>query len=159
MHSRRTAHSGTPATTPTPPPAPTPTLFPYTTLFRSGTYQWLASYAGDANNNGFTTSCGDSGEQLTVIKATPTITTSASPAASQVVGTTFTVSDTATFHNAFAPNGTLRYSSYYSDSPAGPHANPLPLHDALPIWHLPVARQLRRRRQQQRLHHELWRLG
>src|SRR5207245_3097699 len=49
----------------------------------TGTYPWLASYAGDANNNGFTTSCGDSGEQLTVIKATPTTTTSASPAASQ----------------------------------------------------------------------------
>src|SRR5437899_163487 len=115
MHSRRTAHSGTPATTPTPPPAPTPTLFPYTTLFRSGTYQWLASYAGDANNNGFTTSCGDSGEQLTVIKATPTITTSASPAASQVVGTTFTVSDTATFHNAFAPTGSVSFTLYNSD--------------------------------------------
>src|SRR5207245_7047622 len=57
--------------------------------------------------------CGD--EPLTVIKATPTITTSASPAASQVVGTTFTVSDTATFHNAFAPTGSVSFTLYNSD--------------------------------------------
>src|SRR5207245_2835828 len=57
--------------------------------------------------------CGD--EPLTVIKATPTITTSASPAASQVVGTTFTTSDTATFHNTFSPTGSVSFTLYNSD--------------------------------------------
>jgi hypothetical protein len=31
-----------------------------------GTYYWIASYAGDANNNGFTTGCGDAKEQITI---------------------------------------------------------------------------------------------
>jgi hypothetical protein len=33
----------------------------------AGIYHWQASYAGDANNNGFTTPCGGTGEQLTVV--------------------------------------------------------------------------------------------
>src|SRR5450756_1460785 len=57
-----------------------------------GTYQWLASYAGNANNKGFTTVCGASGEQLIVIQANPTITTSAT--ANATVGGTML--DTAT---------------------------------------------------------------
>ena len=32
----------------------------------AGTYYWKASYAGDANNNGFTTGCGDANEQLVI---------------------------------------------------------------------------------------------
>src|SRR5258708_33905817 len=74
---------------------PRSTLFPSTTLFRSGvssasysqsftapsvgTYYWIASYAGDANNNGFTTGCGDNNEQLTVNPGSPEITTQAAP--------------------------------------------------------------------------------
>src|SRR2546426_6424443 len=46
---------------------PRSTLFPYTTLFRS--------------NNGFTTACNDAGETSTVTKASPTVTTSATPQA------------------------------------------------------------------------------
>ncbi len=41
-----------------------------------GVYYWLASYPGDANNSGFTTNCGDPGEEFT---ATPPPTTAASP--------------------------------------------------------------------------------
>src|SRR5437773_2180626 len=36
-----------------------------------GTYYWIASYAGDGNNNGFTTTCGDANEQISVGKASP----------------------------------------------------------------------------------------
>jgi hypothetical protein len=82
-----------------------------------GTYQWIASYAGDPNNNGFTTVCGASGEQLTVIRASPTITTSASPIGDQVVGTAIAVSDTATFHGttSTAPTGSVSFT-LFSDS-------------------------------------------
>jgi hypothetical protein len=82
-----------------------------------GTYQWIASYAGDPNNNGFTTVCGASGEQLTVIQASPTITTSASPTASQVVGTAIAVSDIATFQGttSTAPTGSVSFTLFNSD--------------------------------------------
>jgi hypothetical protein len=66
-----------------------------------GTYQWIASYGGDPNNNAFKTKCGDSGEQLTVINASPTITTSATKVA--VVGGT--VLDKATLSGGTATMG------------------------------------------------------
>src|SRR2546422_1870176 len=47
----------------------------------AGTYRWIASYSGDVNNNGFTTACNDAGETSTVTKASPTVTTSATPQA------------------------------------------------------------------------------
>jgi len=30
----------------------------------AGTYHWVASYAGDADNTGFTTGCSDGNEQI-----------------------------------------------------------------------------------------------
>jgi len=52
----------------------------------AGTYYWVASYAGDANNAAFTTGCGETNEQLVIGKAspspTPTPTLSPSPTAS-----------------------------------------------------------------------------
>src|SRR2546428_13210839 len=47
----------------------------------AGLYRWIASYSGDVNNNGFTTACNDAGETSTVTKASPTVTTSATPQA------------------------------------------------------------------------------
>src|SRR5438067_11582990 len=41
------------------------------TFAAPGTYYWQASYAGDANNNGFTTGCGDANEQIVIGKASP----------------------------------------------------------------------------------------
>jgi len=73
-----------------------------------GTYQWIASYAGDANNNGFTTACGASGEHLTVIQARPTITTSAT--ANATVGGT--MSDTATLLGGVSPTGTITFTLF-----------------------------------------------
>src|SRR3989449_6874009 len=53
---------------------PRSTLFPYTTLFRSsgaspeaGTYYWVASYSGDANNAPAASGCED--EPVTVGKS------------------------------------------------------------------------------------------
>lgn len=49
----------------------------YTTT-AAGTYYWIASFPGDANNQSATTSCGDSNESSVVTKDTPTLTTTAS---------------------------------------------------------------------------------
>jgi hypothetical protein len=68
----------------------------------AGTYYWKASYAGDANNTPFTTPCGTSGETVTVGKASPTISTSAT--GSVTVGGT--VSDTAALTGLVHPDGT-----------------------------------------------------
>lgn len=80
-----------------------------------GAYYWLASYAGDTNNNSFTTACGDSNETLTIQnKATPTLTTAASPAVG-TIGTTLTAGDTATLTGGISPSGTVTFT-LYSDS-------------------------------------------
>jgi hypothetical protein len=43
-----------------------------------GTYYWIASYAGDGENQPFTTTCGDANEQIVIGKATPDLVTNAS---------------------------------------------------------------------------------
>jgi hypothetical protein len=45
---------------------------------QAGTYLWIASYSGDANNAPATTKCGDAGETLTVLPRQPALSTSAS---------------------------------------------------------------------------------
>jgi len=83
----------------------------------AGTFYWIASYAGDSNNNGFTTGCGDANEQLVVGMVSPTITTSASPSAI-TVGTTSTVGDSATFHGttSVAPTGSVTFTLYSNNT-------------------------------------------
>jgi YVTN family beta-propeller protein len=44
-----------------------------------GTYRWKASYSGDANNQTVAGTCGGPTETVAVTKATPTLTTTASP--------------------------------------------------------------------------------
>src|SRR2546428_10489474 len=95
---------------------PRSTLFPYTTLFRSeggvlasegpvsvdgdgeystpqgasptqaGTYYWVASYSGDANNKEATSGCAD--EPVLIAQAQPAIATTQDPA-SGTVGESF----------------------------------------------------------------------
>ena len=50
------------------------------TVTNAGDYNWVASYSGDANNDGATGACGDEGETSTVNPATPSISTSATNA-------------------------------------------------------------------------------
>ena len=52
----------------------------------AGTWQWTASYSGDANNNGATSLC--SSEPVTITKATPGISTTPQPASATVGSTT-----------------------------------------------------------------------
>ena len=80
---------------------------------QAGDYSWTASYDGDGNNNGVSeTSCTDPNEQVTITKATPTLSTNAS--AGGPVGTSIT--DTATLAGgASTPTGTITFNLY------GPH--------------------------------------
>jgi hypothetical protein len=78
-----------------------------------GTYLWVASYSGDPNNNPANTVCGDPGETSTVTKASPTITTSATPTAT--VGGT--ISDTATLSGGTAPTGTVTFNLFGPNNP------------------------------------------
>jgi hypothetical protein len=48
---------------------------------QAGTYRWLASYSGDANNTAAMTGCGDMGETVVVLPRRALLTTSASPPA------------------------------------------------------------------------------
>src|SRR5206468_2973306 len=57
----------------------------------AGTYNFVAVYSGDANNAGAASACGAANESVTVTKAPPTITTTASAA----VGAGGTISDSA----------------------------------------------------------------
>ena len=82
----------------------------------AGTYYWKAGYPGDGNNNGFTTSCGDANEQIFVDKASPSITTQASPTSHLAINTATKVGDTATFHNALNPTGTVAFTLYSNNT-------------------------------------------
>src|SRR3989441_699057 len=79
-------------------------------VVRAGTYRWIASYSGDVNNTGFTTACNDAGETSTVTKASPTVTTSATPQA-PAGGT---ISDQALLAGSSGPNatGTLSFTVF-----------------------------------------------
>src|SRR5579862_9615750 len=78
----------------------------------TGTYYWRANYDGDANNNAFTTGCGDTNELIAVSPQSPTITTQANPT-TVTAGTTITVGDTAVFHNApIPPTGAVTFTLY-----------------------------------------------
>ena len=79
----------------------------------TGDYYWRASYAGDANNNAFTAGCNDANELIVVGPGSPSITTQASPM-SMLVNTTLLVGDTATFQNttSVAPTGSVSFTLY-----------------------------------------------
>jgi hypothetical protein len=74
-----------------------------------GTYRWVAHYSGDTNNDPAATSCNDSGEASVVAKATPAITTSASPTTVPNGGA---VGDTAVLTGGADPRGTITFRLY-----------------------------------------------
>ncbi|MGI8778285.1 MAG: hypothetical protein ACR2LJ_13100 [Acidimicrobiales bacterium] len=77
----------------------------------AGTYRWIATYSGDAINNGAATLCNDPGEQSIVIQATPQLTTTASP----TVGIGGAVHDTATLTGGTSPTGTIVFTLFGPD--------------------------------------------
>ena len=81
-----------------------------------GTYYWQAVYSGDANNNGASSPCtATNNEQLTVTKASPTISTalSARPSISEARPTT---PRTLTGDVADTGAGTVAYSYYTNNT-------------------------------------------
>ncbi len=76
----------------------------------SGTYHWVATYSGDANNNGRTTACNDPNETTTVVPTVVQITTTASPSPSAPLGSA--IGDTATLTGGTAPTGTVTFTLY-----------------------------------------------
>src|SRR5207253_88809 len=74
----------------------------------AGAYRWIASYSGDANNNGFTTTCNEAGETTMVNKASPTMTTPAT--ATATAGET--IQHTATPTRRTSDLGTISFSIY-----------------------------------------------
>jgi uncharacterized repeat protein (TIGR01451 family) len=73
-----------------------------------GTYHWIATYSGDTWNSGSAGACGDTGENDTVNKVTPSIATQASP--DVIVGAT--IHDTATVSGGLNPTGTVTFNLY-----------------------------------------------
>jgi len=78
----------------------------------AGSYSWNLVYSGDANNIGVTSSC----EPLSVLKASPTITTSLS-SNSVIVGNT--VTDSAALSSGFIPGGSVTYSVFLNSGCTG----------------------------------------
>jgi plastocyanin len=72
-----------------------------------GSYQWVATYSGDAQNLTESTSCNDPKEQSTVSPATPSIVTHA---ASDTVGQP--IYDVATLTGGDNPTGTITWNIY-----------------------------------------------
>jgi autotransporter-associated beta strand protein len=76
-----------------------------------GTYQWVASYSGDSNNNPVASSFGSEPEQVT--PPTPAIATAAGPAVALGSGNRLT--DSATLSKGFNPTGTITFTLFAPD--------------------------------------------
>ena len=74
----------------------------------AGTYRWIASYSGDANNNIIAGACNNANESVIINKATPTISTQASPEV--FVGSD--IFDSATVAGGFGPTGTITFGLF-----------------------------------------------
>ena len=74
-----------------------------------GTYLWIASYSGDANNAAVSGACNDANETVVVSQATPAIVTQVSDAAITIGDS---VTDTATLSGGVSPTGTITFNVY-----------------------------------------------
>jgi hypothetical protein len=97
---------------PAAPPTATATSGPFTPT-ATGTYRWIASYSGDANNAPATGTCGDANETSVVTPFNPTIATNASGP----VTLSQPISDTATLSGGSSPTGTITFTLF---GPANP---------------------------------------
>jgi hypothetical protein len=80
-----------------------------------GTYNFVAVYSGDTNNNAFTTECLAANAHVVVTKAAPSLASQAS--APVTVGGA--ISDTATLTGGFTPTGTLTFTAFANETCAG----------------------------------------
>ncbi len=92
----------------------TPSGFPLPkTGTATGTYQWDASYSGDANNN-TASDTGSVAEQVTVNAASPTLGTIPNPKRVTLDANAVTLTDTATLAGGFNPTGTITFTLFYN---------------------------------------------
>ena len=94
-----------------------------------GTYHWIASYSGDANNIAVSGACNDPGENSVVNNPTPALTTLAT--ASVTIGQQ--ISDAATITGGNSPGGSVSFKAWLDPSCAGPPdytSNPVPVDGA-----------------------------
>ena len=89
---------------------------PAFTPTQTGTYRWTASYSGDADSLPSGSDCNAPGETTTVVRATPTIASSAS---AEVVLGAGTLSDSATVAGRYRPSAgaTVDFRLYGPDDP------------------------------------------
>ncbi len=80
----------------------------------TGTYYWVATYNGDANN--FVAFSSNSGEPVTVTKATPTISTTQQPT---TAGVGSSIADQATVPGGYNPTGTVTFKLYDNSTATG----------------------------------------
>jgi hypothetical protein len=73
-----------------------------------GTYQWVATYNGDANNAGASEPCATGGESVFVRQAAPTMTTQASGSS----GAGYAITDNATLSGGTRPTGLIVFSVF-----------------------------------------------
>jgi hypothetical protein len=84
---------------------------------QAGTYLWVATYSGDANNNPAATACGDSGETVVVLPRRPALITSSSPPAflrngrHRVRAAGLSIYDSARL-SGFAPTGSITFDLF-----------------------------------------------
>ncbi len=79
----------------------------------AGTYQFVASYSGDANNVAVTSACGAPNESVVVAKTTPMISTTASP----TVAAGNPISDSATLSGGVNATGTITFTLFGPGNP------------------------------------------
>ena len=84
-----------------------------------GSYQWVASFAGDNNNNAVVGACGDATEVSVVNKAGPTISTNAAPLTRTIVATGLDLTDMATLLGGQNPTGTITFHLYADNGSGG----------------------------------------
>ena len=94
----------------------TPAGYTLPTTTVAGTYQWIASYGGDSNNQAVTDN-DPANEQVTVSPASPAINTTQQPA-SAVVGSS--IADKATaISGGYNPSGTVTFNLYNNPNGTG----------------------------------------
>src|SRR5262249_52735422 len=95
---------------------------PSFTPSQAGTYWWTASYGGDANNTPIAS--GGNQEQVTLLKASPAITTAPAASGAGMVGAT-TVTDAARLPDAYNPTGTIEFAAHGPSATANCSTTPV----------------------------------
>ena len=79
----------------------------------TGTYQWNATYSGDANNH-TASDVNDPAEQVTINPPVPTFTTTPVPAMVALGATGVTLQDTADLGGGLNPTGTITFTLFHN---------------------------------------------